>query len=1021
LLAALLAACFTPQAPRTPRVAEGAKLAVALPQRPDVSAEAGRRFWADAASGARYEILRALPGDWFELATPRGPLRARWELLERQDHASLRDLPALLAHAEAAGLALADLELRGDPLVGAHLHGPSVRVIREGVLRLGPKSRELARSAAAAREAAVERLEQSVVAAVSAIDDSKLGAPALGALAEILAQIPLEDSKTSFDDAPPGFVRRLVRNGWPPGGVIPKDVLEDLQAAVLDAEKLRPDLRFEGGGASWVRTRDALGHEVWLLSTPERSAYARTASTPAYFYDVKPALLVVRLPAGSVPLADSARWTSAEIWSDQGRIARWSDGALESDPARWRAAYPLGTATADPGQLADALPPHIAVLEPDGDVLALVTAYGVLTPAPSGQKEVAERFYRDAARVLPDAAHLDLLGQHLLVYTYDSPDTRHPDLLGTRKLAGDIHQTARQTLNTQAGGTYRGDCDDLSELYLQIAHHQGRNAHMIGLPAHAALAWAEPGGAGWRTYVLQTGQPRMFEAATLRASLEQAYRSFGAGEVIDFTKLEVLLRFSGENTRQSWYLSQRIFSDPAYARAMIDVQRNWHFQTYQRAIEKMQRMIDAGDTDPANYSELSGLYHYTGLYSQSADALAPAIAGTESSQTRVSLSTDRMLELYRAGRSEEAHALAVDLRERQIPALEREMDKALVDPRLTLADALLDPHAEAGLALEILAQDVAPQVDSLIGEIAGALAADGGLVKLWNEGAVDPVRYQLRWFVSTAVNALYRTRSGALASHPARAALMASAQLWIDGVGFHDIDSTESVLSRYAVVGRFYEALGNPPDLEKRLRAAPPPADAGVDHTRRGSGPEQIERDVPWIAATPTYWAADLAEEFAEDHPRADAALAIDRADRVLEARRRLVKLGLDSAEFDASERAARVLRALIARRPDELRAVVRDVRDGNDRRERLELASWIAAAARSLPLDWYGQVMEIYRRELNYKPMYFWIAWSAAVLGAEPQALLTARMAVREFPDDEDFAAEYAYMRRRFGGRGAH
>ena len=110
------------------------------------------------------------------------------------------------------------------------------------------------------------------------------------------------------------------------------------------------------------------------------------------------------------------------------------------------------------------------------------------------------------------------------------------------------------------------------------------------------------------------------------------------------------------------------------------------------------------------------------------------------------------------------------------------------------------------------------------------------------------------------------------------------------------------------------------------------------------------------------------------------------------------------------------MLRALVARRPDELRALLRDVRADNDRRERLELASWIAAAARSLPLDWYERVLEMFRDELNYKPMYFWIAWNAALSGAEPQALLTAQLAAREFPDDADFAAEYAHMRRRFG-----
>jgi tetratricopeptide (TPR) repeat protein len=1018
VLACVLLACVgPPRRERAPRIATGARLEVVLPQRADLVSEAGQRFWVDA-SGARFEIVRALPGEWFELATPRGPLRASWELLARTEDPVLPDLPALLVHAEEAGLPLADLTLHGDPLAGAHLRGASLRVIREGVLRQAGEA--LATTAAEQREVASERLESAVVGVVAAIDDAELDTPALTALSEILAQIPLDDARTSFDHAPPAFVRRLVRSGWPAGGEIPKPALEELRAAVLEAEALRPDLRFEGSAGAWTRTRDALGHEVWLLATPERSAYARTAAAPAYFYEVNPALLVVRLPAGTDPFADASRWTSAELYSNDGRMARWRDGTVQADAQRWRAAYPLGTASADPGQLPDALPPHIAVLEPDGDVLALLTAHGELDPTAGGSKQAAEDFYRDAARVLPDAAHLDLLGQHLLVYAYDGPDPRHPELLGTRQIAGDIHQTARETLATLAGGTWRGDCDDLSELYLEIARRQGRNAHMIGLPAHAALAWAEPDAAGWRTYVLQTGQPRMFAAPSLRESLESAYRSFGAGEVIDFTKLEVLLRFSGENTRQSWYLSQRIFADPEYARAMIDVQRNWHFQTYQRAIEKMQRMIDAGDDDPANFSELSGLYHYTGRYADSAEALERAVAGAESGQTRLSLSIDRMLALFRAGRADEARALALELRERQIPALEQEMDRALVDPRLTLADALLDPHADAQLALEILAVDVAPQLDGLVGEIAGALRVDDGLVRIWNDGAIDPVRYRLRWFVSSATNAAYRTRAGPLAGHPARAALLESARAWIDGVGFHDLDPTESALSRYALVGRFYEARGEPADFEARLRAAGSPPDAGIEHVRRSAGPEQVERDLPWIASSPSWWAAKLTEEFAEERPRADREHVVDLADRVLEARRRVGALGLGHAEFDDAERAARVLRALVARRPAELRALLREVRARNDRRERIELGSWIAASARSLPLDWYAEVLELFRAELNYKPLYFWIAWNAALSGAEPQALLTARLAAREFPGDADFAAEYAYMNRRFGAAAA-
>ena len=215
----------------------------------------------------------------------------------------------------------------------------------------------------------------------------------------------------------------------------------------------------------------------------------------------------------------------------------------------------------------------------------------------------------------------------------------------------------------------RGDCDDLSELDQEIAERQGRNAQMIGLPAHAALVWAEPRPGGtWLTYLLQTGQPLGFEAPTLPDSLELAYKSFGSGELFDRTKLEVLLRFSGENTRSSWYLSWRIFADPAYARTMIDVQRDWHFQTYQRAIVKMQELIAGGDEDPANYTELAGLYHYTGQYALGADALAIAIAKSEPGETRA-LDADRPRGRARRApdQCDGARALARELRDARDP------------------------------------------------------------------------------------------------------------------------------------------------------------------------------------------------------------------------------------------------------------------------------------------------------------------------------------------------------------------
>jgi hypothetical protein len=319
----------------------------------------------------------------------------------------------------------------------------------------------------------------------------------------------------------------------------------------------------------------------------------------------------------------------------------------------------------------------------------------VVRPAGSGKPEDAQRFYREAAAALPNAEHLDLIGEYLLMYAYDSPDPRNPALIGTRTVSGDIHQTAAQTVATTAGGMMRGDCDDLSELDQEIAELQGRNAQMIGLPAHAALVWADPRPGGtWITYLLQTGQPLGFEAPTLPDGLELAYKSFGSGELFDRTKLEVLLRFSGENTRSSWYLSWRIFADPDYARTMIDVQRDWHFQTYQRAIVKMQELVAAGDEDPANYTELAGLYHYTGQYALGPTRWRSRSAKGEGRARRGSRAIDRVVALAGADQCDGARAGP-----RAAPAGDpgaRGGASAAGRARLSLADAVMVERCDRG-------------------------------------------------------------------------------------------------------------------------------------------------------------------------------------------------------------------------------------------------------------------------------------------------------------------------------------
>ncbi|MBM4335751.1 MAG: hypothetical protein FJ108_07555 [Deltaproteobacteria bacterium] len=998
-----------------PREVAAAEVGSILPSRSDLVVRGERSYWI-AAPGQEYEILRAREGDWLALATGIGELRASWGLLAGWNSDPLRDLPALLAHARASGLRGEDLVLYEEELTGAYLVGRDLYVVREGVLRERPRE-PLAKQTRAEHAASRERLARAVDALIASLPNTPIAPESRSALAEILAQITLEDAQHDLDLIPPSFARRLVRAGWLSVLHAPRALTDAVRDAVLRCETMLPIASFGRPGAEMQLVEDAFGARVWTLATRERVGYAVFAPLPAYYSNGSVTRLVVRLPGGADPIRDASRWIEAELWNGPERIAAWDSAhGLRSEPDAWRKAFPSTGPGVEWAALRDALPPHIVVTAPNSDVLALVTAHGRLDPVQGAGEAAAEIWYRRAAAALPDAAHLDLIGQYLLVYTFDSPDPRIPLLIGTRTVSGDVHQTALQTLSAQAGGMLRGDCDDLSELYQEIAARQGRVAHMIGLPAHAALAWAERENDGvWLTYVLQTGQPLAFPGASLQESLELAYKSFGSGELFDLTKLEVLLRFSGENTRSSWFLSSRIFEDPQYARTMIDVQRDWHFQTYQRAIEKMRRLIAGGDEDASNYTELAGLYHYTGQYELAAQALSEAISRTPVGGTRLSMSIDRVIALFKAGQLDEGRALARELRLVQIPALEDELGTPLVDPRLALADALQVERADLPLALEIMAEEVTPAVEKLIARLDTSLSDEGLDLELWR-AQTEPERGRLRWYVASGVSLLLACRKfEPEARSDLRAEIESGISRWIDRLAFRELDPADATLTRYAVLARFYEARFGPEAILARVEAAPLPPSGGIDHARRESGDAQIERDLSFARVSPTFWASEVASLFSEEHRSLDVDRVARLARRSGQAREEARALGLDHRSFETEARELRLIAALASQDSIALRRELREIKVENDRRVRMNAASWIASASRFQTLREFARVVAIWREEVGYKPMWFWIAWSAALNGATDQALLVARSAANEYPDDRAFAEEYQFMQRRF------
>ncbi len=969
----------------------------------------------ERGAGREYRILEIREGRDLLIETSGGPLRVDWAVGLQDGTEPLRDLDRMLAHVEDSGIDLEGLTLYRTALAGTYLYSRELVVLPEGALvasdpeMLRERASERHERARAVLKAAIERF-------VASLERRERDHSSRAALVQVLVQLDQkDDTSASFDVLPPSFARRLVRHGWLEQLEVAEAARVELEAAVLQSETLVPLTQYASASSRLVYSEDAFGSAAWVLSTEERSGYSRLATRPAYYPAAPSVISVVHLPPGTDPATGSDAWLAADLYHGDVRLAAWDrERGFQANLPAWKQVFEDADAEQE-FALRDGLPPHILVTGVDGDVLALVTAHGRLEPALDGSAEQAERFFAEAAAALPDAAHLDLIGEYLLVYVYDSPDTRRPWLVGTLQWSGDIHQTALETLATYTGGTYRGDCDDLSELYQEIAARQGKNSHLIGLPAHAALAWSERNDDEvWRTYLLQTGPPLEFEGATLDATLDKLYTLFGSGEVLDHTRLEVLLRFSGENTRSSWFLSSRIFSDRDYARTMIDVQRDWHFQTYHRAIQKMKQLIESGDRDPANLAELGSLYRYTGQYDESADTLLRAMRLLASKESRLTLNIDRVEVLYAADRDTEARALAHEILDVRLPELEEHAQVPLLDPLLGLVDVLVVDAHDIEFALEVLARRLAPRVEDVMRLLMDRIASEDFDPKYWRDGGDEQVRHQLRRYLGSSIAVLRATSGTPLSKGADWNRVSQGVWLWFEGIAFHDVEGPETPLRRYSMLARYYEARYGIASLRERVAGSPLPTSGVRAHTDRPSA--LLADDLSWASISPSYWAGAQRDLFGPERTSVDGKRVAALAARVVRARDEARALGLDHPSFQGRVQTTALLAAIFGGDPAPLRTLLRRVKVANDRQQLWETASWLAAVARFLSLEQYAELLEIWRDELNYKPMYFWIAWNAALEGAAEHALLVAELAATEFGEDAAFVEEYEFMRSLHG-----
>ncbi len=1049
----------TPVGPTAPnpdaQAAESERLAKQLPQRSWLAVRAdGKLYWQvdGELKSTAYPIKEIDNGGNPRLDTGIGALTVDRRLVAGDSSVqALALLPRLIEHAVAAGLKADELMLLEGLLTGPHLSSPTHRVLPEGCL---VKSAAPARPAGE-REALVAAAKK-VAGALAGSDLDSLGRRTLEEVLDRLGQNDVAGAEA--DEFTPSFARRVMRHGWLRQVLPRSDADEQLEQAVITAERMLPVTQFlgkdgQGRELRLAEVRNVFGLGGWILQTPERVCYLRPVPRPV-FYEALPETglnLVLELAPGSDPVAVRPEPVAARLVSGNQVVASWRNGKpLEATLDAWRRVVPVRGRGIANDAVADIMPPHLALAALNGDMLALVMGKDVLRPPRDASDRESARFLADAARMLPDAPSLDLIGEYLFQYVYDSPDSRYPQLIGNKTVKGDIHQTAAQTIATSAGGQFRGDCDDLAELYQTIAERQGRTAHVISLPGHAAVAWADRKEDGrWHVYLLQTGPSLEFVAPTLPEALEKTYKRFEVTETFDPNSLGLLLRFSGENTRSAWRLSWRIFSDADYARTMIDVQRDWHFQTYARGISKMEAMIAKGDKDNANARELAGLATHTGQYDKSVRWTVEALANTPQPLSKFYLRLELLAHLFDASAQDpakrtEAEALARELLDQQIPQLRKQLGPSLVQVGLQLTGTLAH-HKSQALAVRALDQCLQSATYSLIPgrdpqtlpSLAEDLSRFATQVKdaegqrAWRE---DPrlgrLRRILTMYAATATEVLAGAPRGAITADPVLQDAARLVQLWLNDLAFSDGEEPGEIMFRYALAARYYAAVLGEKDFAALLNAAhPPPAPAAgtagagpaPDHGKRIGGLAQLPLDLPWIRISLPYWFSRLAEQFAKDRATVD----IDEVKRLglacAEAWGATRARGLEHPRLQHEAHLAAVITSLFGRDADGLRKCLQFVKAKGDKRLRDDTAMWLGDSARALPLDWYGQVIDIWCEVLHDrqnpdagfdKAKWFWIAWRAWLSGGHDHALLVADRAAKQFPGDPAFAEEAKFMK---------
>lgn len=938
-------------------------------------------------------------------------------LVEHDDGEAAHELPKLIKRAAAAEIPLHHLRLERGLLTGIHLRGSNEIVLGNGILLIEKTFNEKALGEKTSLDplpAQRAALKEAASALAESVSTSSLSPLAQSAVRKILTQLD-QSSSAKDDDFNPELVRHLLSNNWLANDFTTNIAYTKLRHALTQAMTLQKGQCFRGDGMALVEWVNALKNRVFVLTTPTGNSRLQNHLQSSYDAPVNaptPRMLVQYFPADVDPLT-SALPTRAEVWWGRERLAWWdSQNGFSADAVRWRTVLPDNGDGVDNQTIEEWRPPHVVLSDANGAITALCTMHGVLRPALPGNHDDQERFLADAARCLPDAKHLDLMGQYLVSYVHDSPDPQRPELIGVHGLSGDIHQTVEQTLNTVCDGQMRGDCDDLSEVYHHLLSRQGHLLHIFSLPGHAACVWSVHEGDLWKTRVLQTGQPLEFSADTLEKTLAQLFKHFDSNYTDGGATVSLLLRFAGENTRSHWRLGSRIMYDQEYARQMIAVQRDWYFFTHAHAIATMKGMIAAGDNDNANWGELSGLFRRTGQW----------VAATAAERTSLALRKDPLERLDAQftiiSLLSRDHRVVAALREAQ--TLLQSLDGDFKDQpavrikyiqRLSLQ---LSDDAYQEFRQSLISQQLFPHMEKRRQELS-QWARTRFNRRAWAEQAREE-RFSAEFVIhATAEELLGDTTQ--LANQPVLQQQLLFADHWLTDLAFLDTGERHDVMAAYAVVGQLDGALIGEAEFDLLLDQATEPTVWTDSHRRRLLGLPQLRFDLPWIRMCVPYWAKRLSSCLSGRQKPIDENAALRLVAHLQTAIDSCARLEINATGLDQTRRWVGLMDSLLRRDADSLRAIFRRYAERHDRKSDEMLTDNLVALARHLPPMWFRRVLTLWDETAATKPGYFALAWGCVQAEAIPQALEVGALAAQRFADDPTFIEEFTYLQHVLAG----